>query len=230
MNKKKSTSNTLIIEDLVNKTVASEKVQTFIILTMVPQAIHIITAVLDIPNGYLQKGEKAKKVIDRCEGNPWVTIDAAVIAAYRADLKAYTLAETTSERDTAWLKVAKDLKKLIRLFQSAADDDPENAITIIESGDFRVKKVAIHQKNIFGATNGVDSGTIDLVGPTTDGRHLHDWWISLDGINFKRFRPTLEATTSVTGLTPGTTVWFKHELIVTKNGTGLSNAIEILVK
>jgi len=43
-------------------------------------------------------------------------------------------------------------------------------------------------------------------------------------------RPTLEAYTQMTGLEPGTWAWFKNELIVMKDGKGLSGAIKIMVK
>ena len=224
-------NNTKKNRGLVKRSWASAKASTrYIILAMVPQVIHQITAVLDVPDGNLKRGEKASRIITASTNNAWVTITQTVIDGYVQHLKDYNTATKPAARNAAWLNVHKDLKAIMRLFQEAADNDPENAIVIVESGDFRVKKVTIRQRQVFAVSHGVESGTIDLVGPSAQGRHCHDWWYSADGTNYVRMRPTLESTTQMTGLKPETNAWFMHELIVLKDPQGLSQPIKIQVK
>ena len=223
--------NTKKNRGLMYKSWNSKKMSTkYIILALIPTAIHQITAVLDVPNGILQRGKKAADIIAACTGNDWVTVAPGDIKQYNNDVANYNGATTTSQRDTFWRAVKKDLKKLMGSFQDAADDDVENSITIIESGGFRVKKVHIQQKQIFGVNNGVDSGTVDLVGPSKEGNHCSDWWYSPDGITYTRMRPTLESTTQMIGLTPGKWAWFMMELIVVKDGKGMEQPLKIMVK
>jgi hypothetical protein len=121
------------------------------------------------------------------------------------------------------------LNAMMSLFQEAADQAPETAIAIIESGAFKVKKVAIPQKHIFEGHNNAVSGVIDLTAQGGGPRSCHDWMYSSDGIIFVRMQPTVNAETHKSGLTPATYAWFTHEL-VTKNGPqGISQVIKILV-
>ena len=202
----------------------------YFILSLIPTAIHNITAVLDVPNGYLAKGEKAGGIVNAWTDNKWVPVDAMLQKQYLDDITNYTAADSTAARNSAWKTVHGDLKSLMRQIQTAADNKPADAIEIIESFKLRVKKVAIHQIQVFGAVNGTEPGTIDLTAPGGKGQHCHDWWISLDGINYTRMRPTLKSTTQMVGLKSLSWAWFMHELIVAKDGTGLSAPIKIQVK
>jgi hypothetical protein len=121
------------------------------------------------------------------------------------------------------------LNAMMRLFQEAADADPENAIAIIESGAFKVKKVAIPQKHDFDATNNPVSGVIDLVAPGGGPRTCHDWMYSPDGTVFERMPPTVGAETHKSGLTPGQNAFFTHELITKDGPQGISQIIKIIV-
>ena len=202
----------------------------YIILSIIPTAIHIITAVLDVPNGYLAKGEKASGIVNAWTDNKWLPVDAVLQKKYLEDIANYTAATSTAARNSAWKTVHDDLKALMRLIQTEADKKPADAIEIIESFKLRVKKVAIHQIQVFGAVNGAEPGTIDLTAPGGKGQHCHDWWFSPDGINYTRMRPTLKSTTQMVGLKSLSWAWFMHELIVAKDGTGLSDPIKIQVK
>lgn len=212
------------------KSLKSKKMSTkYIILSLVPMAIHQITAVLDVPNGYLQKGEKAGEIITACTDNPWVTVDPAFLATCVEHLKAY-INSVGSARDSAWKVLHKDLKQLMRLFQEAADSKPADAITIVESAKLRVKKVHIHQIQKFEASNGIDSGVIDLIAQGGGTYTCHDWWYSSDGVVFVRMQPTVAAKTQMRGLKPLTLAYFMHELIGKKGGEGISEIIKIQVK
>jgi hypothetical protein len=221
--------NTRKNKSLMYKSWNSKMSTEYIILSLVPMPIHQITAVLDVPNGYLQKGEKSGEIIAACTDNPWVTVDPAFLATCAEDLKAYNNS-VGSARDSAWKVLHKDLKKLMRLFQEAADSKPADAITIVESAKFRVKKVHIHQIQKFEASNGIDSGVIDLIAQGGGTYTCHDWWYSSDGVVFVRMQPTVAAKTQMRGLKPLTLAYFMHELIGKKGGEGMSEIIKIQVK
>jgi hypothetical protein len=115
-------------------------------------------------------------------------------------------------------------------FQSAANADPANAIAIIESGKFKVKKIAIAQKHEFEVANNPVSGVIDLRAKGGPARSCHDWMYSADGVIFERMQPTVLGETQKTGLTPGTYAYFTEELITKDGPKGISQVIKILVQ
>ena len=223
--------NTKKNRGLMMRSLKNQKQSTkYIILSLIPTAIHAITAVLDVPNGYLAKGEKAGEVVNAWTDNKWLPVDAVLQKQYLDDITNYTDADSTAARNSAWKIVHDDLKALMRQVQTAADKKPADAIEIIESFKFRVKKVAQHQIQKFAATNGTESGVIDLVAPGGANYTCHDWWFSADGITFVRMQPTVAAHTQIKGLKPDSYVYFQHELINKKGGTGISEVIKIRVK
>ena len=223
--------NTKKNRGLMMRSFKNQKQSTkYIILSLIPTAIHAITAVLDIPNGYLAKGEKAGIVVNAWTDNKWVPVDPALQKKYLDNIDIYNSATTTAERNSAWKNVHDDLKALMRLVQTAADKLPANAVEIVESFKLRVKKATIHHIQAFAATNGTDAGVIDLVAPGGGSYTCHDWLYSADGIIFMRMQPTVAANTSMKGLKPNTYAYFQHELITKKGGTGMSEIIKILVK
>ena len=202
----------------------------YFILSLIPTAIHAITAVLDVPIGYLAKGEKAGEVVNAWTDNKWLPVDALLQKQYLDDIDIYNAATTTAARNSAWKNVHDDLKALMRLVQTTADKKPADAVEIIESFKLRVKKVALHQITKFAATNGTEAGVIDLVAPGGANYTCHDWGFSADGITFVRMQPTVAAHAQIKGLKPDSYVYFQHELINKKGGTGISEVIKIRVK
>ncbi len=216
-------NRTLFIKSLTSKQ------NTMIVLMTMPQAIHVITAALDMPKGNLEKGARALEIITGCTSNPYVTIAGPVIAGYTTNLTNYNGA-TPSTRVNLWRKVNNDMKALMRKFQEAADGDPANAIAIIESGNFRIKQVAGREKQKFEAFNGPVSGTVLLTAPGFKGRCCHDWWYSEDRIAWFRMDPTVDAETQKDGLTPAKWAYFRYQLITKDGPQGMSRVIDILVK
>jgi hypothetical protein len=195
------------------------------VVTVIRTAI----ATYKVTGGDAAKGESARKVVTACAGNPNVPIPGPTIAIYVDHIDSYDARKPANKKER-WRVVKVDIDALKGVTQTFANAEPESSNEIIVSAGFTVKVVTVRQKGIFTVKNGVDSGTIDLTGPSVKVKHCQDWWYSDDGITYVRMRPTLEAATQMTGLTPGKYAWFKNELIVMKDGKGLSNAIKIMVK
>ncbi len=102
--------------------------------------------------------------------------------------------------------------------QGQADANPEIAPSIIESAAMVVKKVPTHPPRVFSAKPGAVSGTVKLVAPQAARRSSYEWQYSADGgKTWLELPPTLQAKTTVTGLTSGSTVEFRYRA-VTKTG------------
>jgi hypothetical protein len=200
-----------------------------ILVSLIPTAVHQMIATLDMPTGKGQRSARATIISAAAGGSTFLTIPPATITALNNLITLYTNS-TTAGRKSAYNKLSKALKALMATFQTAGDLNPDTAEALIKSGGFGVKKVAIKQKQIFGAKNGPDSGSILLVAQGGGNYSCHDWMISLDGIHFTRMAPTVAGNTKATGLTPLTWAWFTHELVTKKGGQGISQIIKIQVK
>jgi hypothetical protein len=215
---------------LAKKYARSKKFRgTTVILMSIPVPIHAVIAALDLPKGNANRGARAQEVTNACEVSTYVTVSPATITTIKGDITNYDNS-TPATRTSLWRIVHNDLKGLMSLFQGAADADPANAIAIIESGKFKVKKISIVQKHEFEAENNPVSGVIDLRAQGGPARSCHDWMYSADGTKFERMYPTVNAETQKIDLTPLTWAYFTHELITKDGPQGLSQVIKILVK
>jgi hypothetical protein len=194
-----------------------------------PVIIHQITAVLNMPDEYLEQIDRSQKIIAACTGNPYVTVPVATLTAAGTALTDFKSAPVSS-RTSALRTLRNALKAIMSLFQVAADAAPANAETIILSGNFKVKIIALNQKQTFVVENGINPGMIHLEGEAGPPHTCHDWNYSPDGINFTRMPPTVAAHTDKIGLTPGQYAYFTHELVTKDGGQGVSQIEKIMVK
>jgi hypothetical protein len=192
--------------------------------------IRQIIAALDMPDDYLEVGQRAAKIIAACTGNTYVTVPPATLTAASNALANFQSATSSAAREAAYRPLIQALQAIMFLFQVAANADPENAKVIIESGAFKVKTINPRQKGDFVASNGLNSGTIDLAAPGAGQHSCHDWMYSADGITFAHMAPTVQAHTQMTGLTPGQYAYFTHEAVNKDGGQGVSQIEKIMVK
>jgi hypothetical protein len=128
-----------------------------------PVIIHQITAVLNMPDEYLEQIDRSQKIIAASTGNPYVTVPVATLTAASTALADFQSAPVSS-RSSALRTLRNALKAIMSLFQVAADAAPANAETIILSGNFKVKIIALNQKQTFVVENGINPGMIHLEG------------------------------------------------------------------
>ena len=195
-----------------------------------PVTIHQITAVLDMPDDYLAQGKHAGDIITASKGSTYVTVPPANLSAADKALTAFSNADTSAERTAALRPLRQALQAIMFYFQSAANADPANAISIVESGGFKVKKIVPRQKGDFTLSNGLNSGTVDLNAEGAGPHTCHNWMYSADGNTFTRLLPTVNAHTHMDGLTLGQYAYFTHEIINKDGGQGVSGVEKIMVK
>ncbi len=221
--------NTKANRTLAEKHNAKKKVGYYIILLALPLPIHRVIAVLEMPAGNADRGVRAKDISVAAAVSTYVAVPPATITALNLLIANYNGA-TPATRTNLYRLLLNGLNSLMRTFQTAADADSANAIAIIESGAFRVKNVAIRQKQEFEVSNGLMSGEVDLIAAGGKSHTCHDWMYSADGTIFTRMAPTVNAETHKTGLTPGTYAYFTHELVTKDGGQGVSQIVKIIVK
>jgi hypothetical protein len=150
-----------------------------------------------------------------------VTLTAAIAALQTAETAALARAKgaviTRNEKKVALVQLLQQLKGPI---QAAADANLENGASIIASAGVAVKKTVVRSPQVFGAKPGAITGTAKLVTATAGHRASYEWEYSTDGGKTWVTAPaTLQAKTTVPGLTTGTTVQFRSRA-VTKTGEG----------
>jgi hypothetical protein len=168
--------------------------------------------------------------------NPTPTI-AALIAATAALVAAENAALTRAKGAVVQRNAArKSLVQLLQLLranvQSAADSDPDNALTIIESAGIDVRKPTVRKPRVFAATQAAISGSAKLVAPSSGPRSSYEWEISSDGgKTWVPAPPSIQARTTLPGLPTGTTVQFRYRAITPKAGAGNWSApVSLLVQ
>jgi hypothetical protein len=112
------------------------------------------------------------------------------------------------------------LEQLKAYVQKVSDADTDTSSQVIESSGLAVRKPFLRQKQTFTANSGAISGTVDLTAPVVARRASYEWQSSLTGgTTWTSLPTTLQAKTTVSGLTPGVTATFRNRS-VTRTGEG----------
>ncbi len=168
--------------------------------------------------------------------NPNPTI--ALVTANLGTLQtAQTLAQTRAAgsagaRNVKFIVVLKNIFGLLSYVQDLADNaaDEATAIAIINASGFDLKTYGTRVKPPLAAKNGTVSGSVKLTAKSAGNRVSYDWAQSADTINWTDLPSTLQAKTTVTGLTPVTKMYFRFR-VITAAGTGdWSQPIWIIVQ
>jgi len=200
----------------------------FVMPAIIPTAIHQIEGTLALKGKRLTQVERAELIITGCTANANVTISGAKITAATGFKDTYR-DSSSGGRKTARRNMVNYLTdNLLAPFQAAANLDPDNAVDILESGNFKVKTVSPKQKQVVGVKNSSITGKILFEGPGTGQGTAHDWWLTLDnGVTAVRMDPTIKSKASKTGLTVRTHVGIAHQSITRKGPQGISEFVYV---
>jgi hypothetical protein len=163
---------------------------------------------------------------------PLPTVSAAIsaleVAQNGAQSRGHGAVVARNEKRTALVALLEQVRGYI---QKTADANYETSSSVIESAAMAVRKQVVRAKRSFTVTQGAVSGTVKVTAEVAARRASYDWQNSLDGGKTWNTMPSsLQASTTLTGLTPGSTVSFRHRA-VTKAGVGdWSQGLSILVK
>jgi hypothetical protein len=195
--------------------------------------------VLKLPKSTTSLSLFAHSVVGAMTDEPWFPDPSPSLDAVTAtvrDLDAAEAArltrrkgtkETRNEKATA---VRTDLRHLAAYVQAVADQNPAHAEVIIAAAGMTPKRPSIRNKQPLAASDGATSGTVVLRAKALGDRIAYGWYLSLDGETWTFIRQTMQASTVVTGLTPGR-VYFFQLRPVTIHGPGkATDVVSLLVR
>ena len=204
------------------------------------KSVHRSLVSLDLPKKVPALISYATSVVTAMTGNTSLPTPAPTLAAVTAAITALQTAQSAAIARTKGAVTARNdkqaalvalLQELKAYIQKTADADTDNGSAIIQSAGVSVRKTPVRKPRVFSAVQGAVSGTAKLVTASAGPRASYEWQYSVDGgKTWVAALSTLQAKTSVTGLTSGATVQFRH-LAVTKTGQGdWSAPVSLLVK
>src|SRR5580700_7695172 len=171
----------------------------------------------------------AEAIVRAMTGNPNFPNPAPTIAVLSQAIADLQTAQTAALARTKGAVITRDEKKvaLVTLLQqlkgyvqTTADANVENGASIISSAGLALRKVPTRAPRVFTAKPGNVSGTATLVAASAGRRSSYEWESSTDGGKTWVLAPvTLQAKSTIPGLTPGATVQFRYRA-VTKTGEG----------
>ncbi|MEI8201384.1 MAG: fibronectin type III domain-containing protein [Bacteroidota bacterium] len=148
----------------------------------------------------------------------WITSPIPTILVVTGLLGTYSTAQSkvsqrtiglASERDLAKLPVESALHCWAALVQWTADQNPLQAIAIIEAHGYRTQKVYVSSKKDFEARHDV-SGTVNLIIKSKGPHTYYERQMSTDGHTWTEIEGTMHCKYLLKGLTPGTAYYFRY--------------------
>ena len=135
------------------------------------------------------------------------------------------------QRNATRAKLMKLLRALLAYVQSIADQQTSRdaAIAVITSSGFGVKKYTKPSKAEFSVTQGDVSGSVDLSVLALGTVASHYWQFSSNQKDWTSVPETLQTTTTITGLTPLTTYYFRFKRLTRTGMSDWSPSTSLLV-
>ncbi len=197
-----------------------------VMMTTLPSTGQVITARLALGKTASEITTQARNIKTRITGNLLVPFTAPEIATLGTEINTYEDAHGAA-KDLAYEVMNKTLKAYLLRIQAAADVSVlGNQIVIIQSCGCVVQGVGGRSEQVFDGYPGIAAGSIALIGPAAPHHAFHEWWQSINSIDWVRIQGTVDANTLVTGLTPGILYSFRHQIIDATGGTGMSDVIQ----
>lgn len=206
-------------------------------------AVRRAIAVLYLLTNISELIKQAKAIVLAMTNNAYFTSPMPSLNAVTAAITGLDLAEVLARGKGAGTAQARDLQKAILLkllrelqfyVQGIADGaaTQDLAEAIITSAGMKLKKVTGRQKNHDEVRHGSTSGAVVLIATVLAApRAAYFWQWSTDQKSWTSLPVAQVAKSSVSGLTPATTYYFRYHTVSRKTGTSdLSQIMSILVK
>lgn len=163
---------------------------------------------------------------------PLTTVSDAIHQLQLAETAALSrtkgAATTRNEKRTALVMLLQQMKNHV---QTTADANFETAASLIQSAGMAVRKTTVPSPRGFAAKPGAVSGSVKLVTRRTALRAAYEWQYSSDaGKTWLAEPSTLQAKTTIVGLTPGATAMFRYRAVTKKGEGDWSQATSLIVK
>ena len=203
------------------------------------KSMHRVEVAMDLPTRVPDLTPYTKRVLQCMTGNAWFpspTPSLATVAAAEADFSSAEVEAQTRTRGTREVRDEKLkalvglLKRLKAYVQGVAEDNPENAGSIIESSGFNIKKKGAYAKPPFTVKPGKVRGSVGVAVRSAGDRSAYEWGWSLDGGETWETRTTKQASTVIAGLPSRKVCLFRVRVTTVKDGQGnWSEPLELLV-
>jgi hypothetical protein len=137
----------------------------------------------------------------------------------------------TAQRDADWLALLLLLHHELDYVNSAAEQQttPAEAEAVITGSGFSVRKHFTRNKDTLAAKYGLPSGDVKLDAKAVSPDASYYWQWSTDMKNWVSLPETKKASTTVTGLTPATTHYFRFRALTRKGMSDWSQIVSLLV-
>jgi hypothetical protein len=189
--------------------------------------LHTVFVVLGLPSATSALITRMDTIVDAMSTNVAIfkspPIVLATVTGHLGDLQTAETTAQTRAKGTAAARNAKkaivvqDAHQLHAYVQQLANATPADALAIANAAAMTLRKQPVVHKSDLSVSH-VVSGTVKVVAKSASGAHAHDWQYSTDGgKTWVSVPPSLQAHTTISGFTPGTTVLFRHRDI-TKAG------------
>jgi hypothetical protein len=134
-------------------------------------------------------------------------------------------------RDAKLAVVRADLEAAKTYVQHIADTGPvAQAESTIQSAGLSVRKIGMRDKAPLAAEAGDVSGSVEVVAKAAARRASYDWQYSLDLKTWVDAPSTLQAKTTISGLTPVTVYYFRMRAIIGSGQQDWGTPVSMLVK
>jgi fibronectin type III domain protein len=180
----------------------------------------------------------ARHVVVCMTDNPYFTSPNPPLTVLQTDIDALeaseaavlTRAKGTAEARDADLATLKSHLEYERAYvQKVADADPANAEDIIASSGMSKKSVGSRTKGELGARQGSVSGLVELLAKSAGDRAAYSWQYGTDGETWTNLPPTMQASTTVSGLTPGVRYFFRVRVLAVAGLGDWSDVVSLIV-
>jgi hypothetical protein len=180
----------------------------------------------------------AKNVATALNNNAALPAPTPTLAQFQTDIDALDTAETAvlnrtkgaaETRNVKLAVVRSDLEEIKTYVQHVADTNTTTAESIIEGAGMGIRKVTLRNKAALAAEQGSVSGTVEVVAKAAARRASYEWQYSLDQKTWTQVPSTLQAKTSISGLTPVTAYFFRVRPVIAAGEQDWSAAISLLV-
>jgi len=203
-------------------------------------AAHRSIVALKLPTKVPALISLATGIVQGLTGNASFPAPVPALATVTAAITGLQTAETAAQAKTRGAVAARNaqraalltmLDQLKAYVQQVADANRATAPALIQSVAMSVKKIPIHQKQVFAAEAGTVSGSVKLVAQVAGRRASYEWESSLDGgKTWVSAPPTLQTKTTMAGLTVGTSYMFRYRSVTKTGASDWSQPISMLVK
>jgi len=151
---------------------------------------------------------------------PLATLDADIDTLVSAETLAGTKAKgAAAARNDKLAIVIADLEQERAYVQKVVDQNPGHAETIAQAAGMALRKVSSRNVPALSIKPSTVSGKVEVRAKAVKYA-AHDWEYSTDGKTWTSLPTTMQAKTTLTGLTAGPTVYVRHRTVTSKTGVG----------